>query len=71
MPILMVHGERRVSERSRMRIKEFVWEMEILMRVENLFGLFAEEGDEVVTILGLLETTEGHLGAGNVFLGVF
>ena len=26
--------------------------------------------DEVVPVLGLLETTEGHLGAGNKLLGV-
>ena len=36
----------------------------------HLFGLFAEESDQVVAVLGLLKTTEGHLGAGNVFLGV-
>ena len=36
----------------------------------RLFGLLLEEGDEVVAVLGLLETTEGHLGAGNVLLGV-
>ena len=37
----------------------------------RLFGLLLEEGDEVVAVLGLLEATEGHLGAGNVLLGVF
>ena len=37
----------------------------------HLFGLFLEEGDEVVSVLGLLETAEGHLGARNVLLGVF
>lgn len=26
--------------------------------------------DEIVPILSLLQTTEGHLGAGNVLLGV-
>jgi hypothetical protein len=36
----------------------------------RLFGLVLEEGDQVVAVLGLLETTEGHLGAGNVLLGV-
>lgn len=36
----------------------------------RLFGLLLEEGDEVVPVLGLLEATEGHLGAGNVLLGV-
>lgn len=35
-----------------------------------LLGLLLEEGDEVVAVLGLLETTEGHLGAGDVLLGV-
>jgi len=38
--------------------------------VERLFGLVLEEGDEVVAVLGLLETTEGHLGARDVLLGV-
>jgi hypothetical protein len=37
---------------------------------KRLFGLSLEEGDQVVAVLGLLETTEGHLGAGDVFLGV-
>jgi hypothetical protein len=37
---------------------------------ERLFGLSLEEGDQVVAVLGLLETTEGHLGAGDVLLGV-
>ena len=36
----------------------------------HLFGLLLEEGDQVVAVLGLLETTEGHLCAGNVLLGV-
>ena len=36
----------------------------------RLFGLLLKEGDEVVTVLGLLETTEGHLGARDVLLGV-
>lgn len=27
--------------------------------------------NQVVSILGLLQTPEGHLSAGNVFLGVF
>ena len=27
--------------------------------------------DEIIPVLALLETTESHLGAGNVFLGVF
>jgi len=37
---------------------------------KRLFGVLAQEGDEVVAVLVLLETTEGHLGAGNVLLGV-
>jgi len=37
---------------------------------ESLFGLLLEEGDEVVAVLGLLETTECHLGTGDVLLGV-
>jgi hypothetical protein len=37
---------------------------------KRLFGLFLEEGDEIVSVLGLLETTKGHLGARNVLLGV-
>ena len=36
----------------------------------HLFGLLLEEGDQVVAVLGLLETTEGHLCAGNVLLGI-
>lgn len=36
----------------------------------RLLGLFTEEGDQVISVLGLLETTESHLGAGNVLLGV-
>jgi hypothetical protein len=37
---------------------------------KRLFGLSLKEGDQVVAVLGLLETTEGHLGAGDVLLGV-
>ena len=36
----------------------------------RLFGLLLEEGDQIVAVLWLLETTEGHLGARNVLLGV-
>jgi len=36
----------------------------------RLLGLFTQEGDQIVSVLGLLETTEGHLGTGNVLLGV-
>jgi len=38
--------------------------------MRRLFGLLGKEGDQVVAVLGLLETTKGHLGTGNVFLGV-
>jgi hypothetical protein len=37
---------------------------------KGLCGLVLEEGDQVVAVLGLLETTEGHLGARDVLLGV-
>jgi hypothetical protein len=37
---------------------------------ERLFGLILEEGDEIVAVLGLLETAERHLGTGNVLFGV-
>jgi hypothetical protein len=40
------------------------------MGMERLFGLLLEEGDQVVAVLVLLEATEGHLGTGNVLLGV-
>jgi len=39
-------------------------------RMGHLFGLFAEEGDEIVSVLALLQTTKGHLRTGNVFLRV-
>lgn len=38
--------------------------------MERLFGLLLEERDEVVAVLRLLETTESHLGTGDVLLGV-
>jgi hypothetical protein len=38
--------------------------------IDRLFGGLLEVGDEVVPVLLLLETAEGHLGAGNVLLGV-
>jgi len=34
-------------------------------------GLLAQPGDQIISVLALLETTEGHLGARNVFLWVF
>jgi hypothetical protein len=40
------------------------------MRHKRLFGLLPQEGDEVVSVLGLLEAAKGHLCAGNVLLGV-
>lgn len=38
--------------------------------MRRLLGLVREEGDEVVSVLGLLEAAEGHLGTGDVLLGV-
>jgi len=40
------------------------------VRMTRLCGLVLEVGDEIVAVLGLLQATEGHLGAGNVLLGV-
>jgi hypothetical protein len=37
---------------------------------QRLFGLLAQEGDEIISVLGLLQATESHLGAGNVLLWV-
>lgn len=37
---------------------------------KRLSGVLLEVGDEVVALLALLETTEGHLGTGNELLGV-
>lgn len=42
----------------------------ILCRHDRLFGVFLEVGDEVVPLLRLLQTTKGHLGTGDVLLGV-
>lgn len=39
-------------------------------RRRRLLSLLSQKGDEVVAVLGLLQATEGHLGAGNVLLGV-
>lgn len=39
-------------------------------RRRALLGLLREEGDQVVAVLGLLQATEGHLGTGDVLLGV-
>jgi len=36
----------------------------------RLLGLLPEVGDQVVPVLGLLQTTERHLGAWNVLLRV-
>jgi len=38
--------------------------------VHRLLGLLLEVGNEVVAVLGLLETAKGHLGARDVLLGV-
>jgi len=56
----MGEGSWRVGER----------EGECTRVARRLFGLLLEEGDQVIAVLWLLETTEGHLGARNVFLGV-
>ena len=37
---------------------------------QRLFGLLAQEGDEVISVLGLLQAAEGHLCARNVLLWV-
>jgi hypothetical protein len=42
----------------------------VQMAMKRLLGLVLKEGDEVVAVLVLLETTKGHLGAGDVLLGV-
>jgi hypothetical protein len=39
-------------------------------RKARLCGLVLKVGDEVVAVLCLLQATEGHLGTGNVLLGV-
>jgi hypothetical protein len=36
-----------------------------------LLGLLTEKGDQIVSVLGLLQTAKRHLGAGNVLFGVF
>lgn len=36
----------------------------------RLLGLLAQESDQVVPVLALLEATEGHLGTWDVLLGV-
>jgi hypothetical protein len=38
--------------------------------VSRLLGLLTQEGDQVVPVLILLQSTECHLCAGNVLLGV-
>lgn len=37
---------------------------------DNLLGLFAQKGNEVISVLALLQATKSHLGARNVFLGI-
>jgi hypothetical protein len=59
-------GRRGIREGS-WRVGEMV-DVNVVMR--RLFGLLLKESDQVVTVLGLLETTKGHLGARNVLLGV-
>ena len=59
------------SEDSEMMASKDDYNFTVADRVSSrLFGLLAEEGDEVVPVLGLLEAAKGHLGAGNVLLGV-
>ena len=41
------------------------------MDLAVLLRLVAQESDQVVPVLGLLQTAESHLGAWNVLLGVF
>ena len=36
----------------------------------HLLGLVLEVGDQVIPVLRLLQSTESHLGSGNVLLGV-
>lgn len=35
---------------------------------EKLLAVLLEVGNDIVTLLGLLEAVEGHLGSRNVFL---
>lgn len=36
-----------------------------------LFGILLEESNEIIPVLLLFQTTEGHLSARNVLLGIF
>lgn len=45
-------------------------DIEPVERAQRLLGLVLEESDEVVAVLGLLETAESHLRAWDVLLGV-
>ena len=38
---------------------------------ERLFGFVPEVGDEVISVLGLLQAAKSHLGAGNILFRVF
>jgi hypothetical protein len=60
-------GGKRIIEKGHFVSERWGESVEVAKR---LFGLSLEEGDQVVAVLGLLETTEGHLGARNVLLGV-
>ena len=42
----------------------------LITAVSSLLRLVPEVGDQVISVLGLLQTTESHLGAGNVLLWV-
>jgi hypothetical protein len=40
------------------------------IKKSRLFGLLAQEGNEIISVLRLLQATESHLCAGNVLLWV-
>lgn len=44
--------------------------LSVCFRSSILLGLVPQEGDEIVSVFAFLETAEGHLCAGDVFLGV-
>lgn len=61
-----IFGRRGIREGS-WRVGEMV---NVNVLLPRLFGLLGKERDQVVAVLGLLETAKRHLGAGNVLLGV-
>jgi hypothetical protein len=42
----------------------------VLFVKRNLLGSFLHVSNDISTILGLLETSKGHLGTRDIFLGV-